>query len=116
MTNLLQFPLRQSGLSVLLSSGAPFYVDVRVTDAEDPDTTHWELLRWNFRAAGRRANKGFTQPVARRRAWHSFKIKRRDKAVRYLKETYRLRSAGLIEMKIDDVRVATSVGRPAAAA
>ena len=56
MTNLLQFPLRQSGLSVLLSSGAPFYVDVRVTDAEDPDTTHWELLRWNFRAAGRRAN------------------------------------------------------------
>ncbi len=113
---ILQFPHRQSRMAALLSGGAPFYVEVRVTDDADPDTTHWELLRWNFRAAGRDANKRFKQPVARRGAWHSFEIKRWRLALRYLLETYRLRSAGLIEIRIDGVRVHSSVGRPAAAA
>jgi len=116
MANLLQFPLRRQSMGTLLSEGVPFCVDVRVTDDEDPDTTHWELLRWNFRAARFGANTEFKQPVARRGGWHSFEIKKRHLAVRYLRETYRLRSAGLIEMRIDNVRVATSVGRPAAAA
>jgi len=50
MANLLHFPLQS--IAALLSFGVPFDVDVRVTDDDDPDTTHWELLRWNFRAAG----------------------------------------------------------------
>lgn len=116
MANILQFPRRPLGIGTLLSGGIPFYVKVRVTDDEDPDTTHWELLRWNFRAARFDANNGFNQSVARQNTWHSFKIKQRHLAVRYLKETYRLRSAGLIEMRIDGVRVPISVGRPAAAA
>ena len=103
-------------MGAFLSGGVPFWVDVRVTDREDPDTTHWELLRWNFRAGRFGANRGFKQPVARRGAWHSFEIKKRSLAIRYLKETYRLRSVGLIEMRIDGVRVPSSVGRPAAAA
>jgi hypothetical protein len=74
------------------------------------------LLRWNFRAVRFGANKDFKQPVARRGAWHRFEIKRRRLAVRYLKETHRLRSDGLINMPIDGVRVASPIGRPAAAA
>jgi len=116
MANVLQFTRHQSRTAALLSRGVPFYIDVRVTDDDDPDTTHWELLRWNFRAARFGANKDFKQPMARRGTWHSFEIKRRSLARRYLKETYRLRSAGLIEMRIDGVRVPSSVGRSAVAA
>lgn len=116
MSNVLQFIRRPHSTKPLLSRGAPFDISVRVTDDFDPDTTHWELLRWNFRAARFGANRRFKQAVARSGRWHHFQIGTVALARRYLRETYRLRNAGLIQLRIDGIRVPATVGRPAAAA